>query len=168
MSMQDVVPGKVYKAHGVEGSARGGRAKEGGRQIAVDLILHELNEMRVTTIMSFEGGAKPYTLQRLEALGWDSTNASSFAGVGKNEVDVVAKTEEFNGVERIKFEIRTGGSFSFRDELNDDEMKSMAEEMAQLATTLKNPDTPNGYPKDWDKGQSKVNAPPRQGGGVRL
>lgn len=122
-----------YKGRAVKDSAQYGYAKEGGEQISIELQLDV--GQTVTTILSFSGGAIPYSIERLKALGWDGSNELN--GIERNEVDVQIKYELKPGTndEQMRAEIKTtGGRFSFKTPMNDQQRRGF---MANLANTAK-------------------------------
>lgn len=102
------VPGGVYKGRGIGGSEQYGASSKGNDQIAVDLVLGDIGES-VTTFLPFTDKAAQYSIERLRALGWEGDDLSNLKGIDKNEVDVEVKYETWEGKERMKVQILTGG-----------------------------------------------------------
>lgn len=164
-----------FKARGIEGSAQHGYANNGSEQIAIDLKLE--NGRTVTTILSFSGGAVPYSIERLKALGWDGSN--ELRGIDRNEVEVEIKYSVPPGKteERMEVEIKTaGGRFTFKKPMSDMEKRGFMTNLSNLAKQYESGNAPaqaqrppaqqqaqqsQGYPSSWD--ENNRGAPPAQG-----
>lgn len=98
-----------HKARGVAGSEVFGKSSTGNDQVQVSLALSETGQ-RVTTFLSFSEKAKPYSMERLYALGWQPGSEESLPGIDRNEVEIDIKYEMYNGKESMKVDIVTGGA----------------------------------------------------------
>ena len=127
-----------YKGRAIPGSAQHGYAKDGvSEQIAVDLQLETGD--RVTTVLSFNGGAVPYSIERLKALGWDGSNELN--GIDRNEVEVQIKYEVPPGKteEVMRAEIKTkSGRFTFNNQMNEQQKRGFMSNLSNLAKQYEN------------------------------
>lgn len=168
--MSDIKAG-YYKGRGVAGSEQHGRASGGGEQISLELDVHlsDQETRRLTTILAFAGGALPYSIDRLKALGWDGSN--ELRGIDKNEVDVEIKYEanpqKPGEAPAMKVEIKTnGGRFAFKTPMSDQEKRGFMANLSKQAAQLSQgqPPSQNGPPAD-ASGTSfphGANQPPQQ------
>ena len=153
--MSEKIPAGTYKGRGVAGSAQLGMTRNGGDQVAIDVEIPSLGRT-FTTFLFFSDAAKPFSIDRLRALGWDeSSDDPSFPGIDRNEVDVVVKYETYQGEEKLKVEILTGGGkVTLKDTMTDGQKRSF---MASLKTAAKQAG-----------GAPAAAASPKQGGGYAL
>ena len=148
------IPAGTYKGRGVAGSAQMGMTSTGTDQVAIDLEIPALGRV-LTTFLFFSDGAKPYSIDRLLALGWDGSDDPSFVGIDANEVDVVVKYEDYKGEQKMKVEILTGGGkVTLKDTMTDSQKRSF---MSSLKTAAKQAG-----------GAPAAAAAPKQGGGYAL
>lgn len=118
-----------YKGRAVEGSEQYGTTDKGTDQIAIDIEIPALNRT-FTTFLYFTDAAAPYAIERLRACGWGSMDLSNLAGIGANEVDVGIKYETYNGTERMKVDIATGGGrVTLEKPMGDKEKRAFAARM---------------------------------------
>lgn len=158
-----------YRGRGVAGSEQHGYANSGSEQISLDLDVQISDQevVRLTTIMSFSGGAAEYSIERLKALGWDGSN--ELRGIDQNEVDVEIKYEVPPGrsEEVMRVEIKTGGGrFTFKKPMADAEKRGFMAQLSRQAAQLAGGGGGaggggqggggRGYPDSWD-------GPPAQG-----
>lgn len=151
-----------FKARGVAGSDQHGNAANGSEQIAIDLDVQvtPTETRRMTTILSFSGRAVPYSIERLEALGWDRSADLPMRGLDRNEVDVEIKWERnpTTGEEQQRVEIKTtAGRFTFKAPMSDMQKRGF---MAKLAETAKQQAHASANPGEWPP-------PPAPNGGAR-
>lgn len=171
-----------YKGRGIEGSEQFGFSKSGGEQVSIELELVDL-QRTVTTLLAFAGNGMGPALERLKALGWDG-NPNGLAGIGRNEVQVEIKYEEWDGKISMKAEIKTrDGKFSFKAPMAENQKRGFLAELAKVAAQVDGGGAPpapgsrpaqggppgqgRGYPADWDKGGGGQR-PPAQGQGGRV
>ncbi len=122
-----------YKARGVAGSEQFGKSSTGNDQVAVTLALSETGQ-RVTAFLSFSEKAKPYSMERLYALGWTPGSDESLPGIDRNEVDVDITHEMYNGKEQMKVNIVTvGGGISEENRFAPKEKKSFLQSLNREA-----------------------------------
>ena len=129
------IPAGTYKGRGVAGSAQMGMTSTGTDQVAIDLEIPALGRV-LTTFLFFSDGAKPYSIDRLLALGWDGSDDPSFVGIDANEVDVVVKYEDYKGEQKMKVEILTGGGgkVTLKDQMSETQKRGF---MTALKTAAK-------------------------------
>jgi len=131
----------VYKGRGIEGSAQQGVTSNGTEQVALDIEIPALGRA-VTTFLYFSDNAAPYSLERLRALGWEGGDDPSFPGISKNEVDVSIKYENYQGEDKLKVEIVTGGGrVVLKTPMSDQQRRGF---MARLAKLEKQSGVPAG------------------------
>jgi len=155
-----------YKARGIAGSEQFGYAKEGGEQVSVGLEvkISEKQTVQLSTIMSFSGGAVPYSIERLKALGW--TGGDTLEGIDANEVTVQLfyETPPGKSQEQLKVEIKTNGGsrFSFARPMDDQQKRGFMTNLSKLGRengpgVAKAGASGGGYPASWDESQPPPN-----------
>ncbi len=132
--MSEKIPAGTYKGRGVAGSAQMGMTSTGGDQIAIDVEVPALGRV-LTTFLFFTEAAKPYSIDRLRALGWDETSDDpSLPGIDRNEVDVVVKYEDYKGEQKMKVEVLTGGGkVTLKDQMSDTQKRSFMSALKNAA-----------------------------------
>lgn len=121
-----------YKARGVAGSEDFGKSSNGNDQVTITLALED--GQRVTVYLSFTEKAKPYSMERLYALGWQPGSDESLPGIDRNEVDVDITYEMYNGKESMKVNIvTTGGGISEENRFAPKEKKSFLQSLNREA-----------------------------------
>lgn len=78
--------------------------RTGTKTLKIKLNLFDLGR-ECYTYLYFSENAEPYSVARLNALGW--SGGEGLDGIDKNVVDVVVKYETYNGKEGMKVEIQT-------------------------------------------------------------
>lgn len=121
----------TYRGQAVEGTEQYGTTSNGNDQIVIDLQLVDIGE-KVSAFLVFSEKSAPFSMERLRALGWQGTDLSDLRGIARNIVDVEVKYETYQGQEKMKVEIRTGG-VALKDKLDDKGKKAFAARYAQLA-----------------------------------
>ncbi len=96
-----------YKAKPIAGSFQYGLSKNQNEQIAVDLLLS--GGQTVTAFMNFSEAARPYSEERLVALGWGGPGTAIDEALLINEVDVDISYRMYEGKEQVDVNIVTGG-----------------------------------------------------------
>lgn len=144
------------KARAIEGSVQAGESSGGNNQLAIDLeCLDGPNQgMILTTFLVFSPAAKPYSLDRLKALGWKG--GDTFAGISSNEVTIDVRFELYEGEDKLKVEIMTGGGRVKLDKLMGDQQKRAF--MSELNSALSTSEKSGAVPFD-DEGGSPKGAP---------
>ena len=102
------IPAGVYKGRAVVGSEQFGTTKNGTDQIVLDVNIPELGR-QVSVILYFSTKAKSYSLEKLRACGWSGDDVTQLSGIGDNDIIVSIQYETYEGKERIRTDIVTGG-----------------------------------------------------------
>jgi hypothetical protein len=122
----------VHRGRGIAGTEQYGTTSNGNDQIVVDLDLFDIGE-KVSTFLVFSDAAAPYSMERLRALGWAGTDLTNLTGIDKSEVQVEVKYEMYQGEEKMKVQILTGGGVVLKNKLDDKGKKAFAARYANLA-----------------------------------
>ncbi len=101
------IPAARYDADYIPGSLQFGLSKAGNEQISVDLKLE--NGMVVTAFLSFSEAAKPYSEERLRALGWGGAGSALDDTTLTQRVKVDISYRLWEGKEQMDVNIVTGG-----------------------------------------------------------
>lgn len=126
------VPAGIHKGRGTMG-IQYGTTTNGHDQIVIDLALSELGET-VSTFLIFSDAAAPYAIERLRAMGWIGDDLSDLTGIDQNEVDVEVKYEMYDGKERMRVQILTGGGrVVLQNTMDDKGKKAFAAKFKGLA-----------------------------------
>lgn len=108
MSTEGNVAAGFYQGRAIAGSEQYGVTNNGNEQIALDLEIPSIGKT-FTTFLFFSDAAAPYAIERLRACGWKGDDLSKLTGISDNEVTVQIKYETYNGEQRMKVDIATGG-----------------------------------------------------------
>src|SRR6185437_8523035 len=151
--------------HGIAGSEQYGLTKNGHDQIAIDLAFSGIDETG-TTFLPFSEAAAPYSVERLRALGWQGDDLSNLVGIDANEVDVLVKYEMWDGKERMKIDVVTGGGgrVVLKETMDDKAKRAFAAKFKGLVSASKSADAAMsgaGFPFG-------ANQPQKAAGGVKL
>lgn len=135
------IPSGTYKGRAVADSAQYGHTKNGHEQIVIDLMVtvpmagDVEEEKRLSTFLVFSDAAAPYAVERLRACGWQGDDLTDLRGIDANEVDVTVKYEMYNGEEKLKVDILTGGGrVVVKDQMSESQKRAFA---ARLKGTVK-------------------------------
>ncbi len=146
--MSNRIAAGTYRGRAIKGSEQYGQTSNGNDQIVIDLDLFELGE-KVSTFLVFTDKAAQYSLDRLRACGWTGDDLSNLSGIDANEVDVSVKYEMWEGQERMKVQILTGGgAVKLKDQLDDKGKKAFAAKYRDLAKTVAAPKAPESNKSD--------------------
>jgi hypothetical protein len=126
------IPAGVYRGKGIAGTEQFGQTSNGNDQIVLDLMLLDTGE-KVSTFLVFSDKSAPYSIDRLKALGWSNGQLDNLDGIDLNEVDVEVKYEMYQGQEKMKVQILTGGGVVLKDKLDDKGKRAFAAKYAALA-----------------------------------
>lgn len=85
-----------------------GKTEKGNLELLIHLNIPEVGFIR-TTPLYFSGPAAPYSWERLHALGKEGDDITNLEGIDKNEVDIEARGDTFEGKFNVKWQILTGG-----------------------------------------------------------
>lgn len=134
------IPAGTYKGRAIKGSEQHGFTSKGTEQIVIDLevtvpMAGDVEEKkRLSTFMYFSDAAAPYSLERLRALGWQGDDVMDLVGIDANEVDVSVRYEDYQGEDKMKVEILTGGGrVVVKEPMNDSQKRVFAARMKTLA-----------------------------------
>lgn len=108
MSAEGQIAAGYYKGRAVAGSEQYATGKNGTEQVAIDVGIPSLNRT-YTTFLYFSDAAAPFAIERLRACGWKGDDIANLSGIDANEIDVQIKYEAYQGQDRMKVEIATGG-----------------------------------------------------------
>ena len=137
--MSNRIEPKIYKGRGVKETVQHGRNENTGTdQTVVELFIPEL-ERSVSTILYWSEKAAPFAIERLRALGWDNDDPTNMSGIDQNEVDVRIFYETYEGTERMKAEIVTGGGRIVIQEFGDADKRAFKARVQAMMG--KKPDT---------------------------
>lgn len=134
------IPSGTYRGKGVLNSEQLGRTPNGTEQIVLELELvvpmaGDVEERkRVSTFLYFSEKAAPYSIERLQALGWTGDDVGQpLVGIDRNEVDVSVSYETFEGKERMRVDILTGGGrVQLKHQMNDAERRQFGARFKSL------------------------------------
>ena len=104
----------VYKARAVKSAdgtwAQYGERDNGTLELILNMKLTEGGFVRSVPLY-FTTAAAEYSFERLRALGWKGTpdQISNLDGIDLNEIDLEVTVESFDGKDRNKYNILTGG-----------------------------------------------------------
>lgn len=109
MNEQAKIPAGFYRGRAIAGSEQyATNPKNGNEQIAVDFDIPSLSRA-LTVFFYFSENASQYAVEKLRACGWTGDNIGSLTGIDANEVDISIKYEVYEGKERMKVDVSTGG-----------------------------------------------------------
>ncbi len=131
MSAQRIQAGS-YRGKAIAGSEQYGQTSNGNDQVVLDLELIDIGE-KVSTFLVFSDKSAPYSVERLRALGWRGNDLSDLSGIDENEVDVGVAYEDYQGEQKMKVQILTGGGVVLKNKLDDKGKRAFAAKYADLA-----------------------------------
>lgn len=131
MSDSHRIPAGIHRAKAVAGSEQYGETSNHHDQIVIDLAF--VDGYRASTFLVFSEAAAPYSMQRLRALGWTGTNLADLTGIDTNEVDVEVRYEMYQGEEKMKVQIVSGGTVVLKNTFDEKGKKAFAAKYAALA-----------------------------------
>lgn len=85
-----------------------GESSKGTPEIVLQVFVPDLNR-HFSTLLYFSEGGAPGSFERLRACGWEGDDLSNLKGVGKNDIDFSIRYEEYQGEQKMKTSIMTGG-----------------------------------------------------------
>jgi hypothetical protein len=131
MSTQRIQAGS-YRGKAIAGSEQYGQTSNGNDQVVLDLELIDIGE-KVSTFLVFSDKSASYSIERLRALGWRGNDLSDLSGIDENEVDVGVAYEDYQGEQKMKVQILTGGGVVLKNKLDDKGKRAFAAKYADLA-----------------------------------
>lgn len=123
----------TYRGRAIAGSEQYGTTSNGNDQIVLNLELTDIGET-VSTFLFFSEKAAPHSMKRLRLLGWKGNDLANLEGIDENEVDVRVFYEEYQGEQKMKVEIVSGGTVSIQ-QVDDKGKKAFAAKYKALAAT---------------------------------
>lgn len=151
------IPAGTYAVRGVKGSEQYGESKSNTPQIGINLeiIGGEHEGTQITTILYFTEASAPYAIARLRSLGWQGDNLENLDGINENEALARVSYETYEGKERMKVDIMTGGgTFTFNKPLNPQQKRAFAAQfkpLAQQGTGLAKVSATDDFPSSYNK-----------------
>lgn len=124
-----------YRAQAIAGSEQYGTTSNSNDQIVIDLDLLDIGE-KVSTFLVFSDKSASYSIDRLRAAGWTGDDLSKLDGLGATECEVEVKYEDYQGEQKMKVQIRTGGAVKLKDQLDDKGRKAFAAKYRDLAKSV--------------------------------
>jgi len=125
----------IHKARAVAGSEQFSPDTNGNLIIGLDMLLDDGETMTVT--FPFAGKAPEYSMKKLRMLGWTGDDVTALTNIDANEVDVRVYEETYEGKTQTKCEIVFGGgSFKFKNQLDDRGKKAFAAQLRGLAKSI--------------------------------
>ena len=90
--------------------AQYGDRENGNLELIVDFAIKFDDGVRVRSIPQYiNASTLEFVIERLRACGWKGDDISNLAGVDANEIDIEVSVEEYQGKQRNKYNIMTGG-----------------------------------------------------------
>ena len=109
-----------------------GTSKNGNEQIVIDL---RIEDTVMSTILSFSDAAKPYSVDRLKALGWEGEGHALDESKLTNEVDVSVAEEEYQGQKQLKVSILTnGGRIVMKDQMSSTQKNDFLKRLTRVSS----------------------------------
>lgn len=128
-----MIEAKRYKAHAVPGSMQFGQSSKGNDQIAIDLLLS--SGQTVTAFLSFSEAARPYSEDRLVALGWAGVGNALDEAELTREVEVDISYRDYQGKQQMAVDIVTGGGrVKMKTTLDDAQKKAFLQRLTGVQT----------------------------------
>lgn len=121
-----------FKGKFVPGTMQFGVSSNGNEQMALNLALADGRTL--TTTLSFTEAARPYSVERLVALGWKEGTPLVDEALS-NEVTVRVQEREYKGEKQIDVQIVTGsgGSFKFKEQMGEAQKRAFLQRLTGVA-----------------------------------
>ncbi len=116
------IPAGMYKGRAIAGSEQYGVTSKGNDQIVIDVDVPSLGRS-LSVFLNFSENAAQYSIDKLRACGWSGEDLTNLIGLDKNEVDVNVKYESYNGEQKMKVDIFSGGGRVKLESPMDDKQK---------------------------------------------
>lgn len=128
--------GKYKAKRNTEHEIQFGKTSGGHEQMAIPLKLSSGHD--VTTFLIFSEASRPYSEDRLKALGW--AGPGSDLGDLSNEVDVEISYQEWKGEQKMRVEILTGGGrVKLKETMDEAEKRNFLSRLTGVKPTGKAP-----------------------------
>ena len=127
-----------YRAKAVAGSEQYGQTKNGNDQVVITMELLDIGE-QVSVFLYFSDAAAPHSIKRLRRAGWSGDDLSNLVGLGSTECEVEIKYEDYNGEQKMKAEIASGGTITLDTQLDDKAKKAFGAKFRDLAKATPKP-----------------------------
>lgn len=132
------IPAGSYRAKAVAGSEQYGQTKNGNDQIVLSMDLLDIGET-VSVFLYFSDAAAPHSIKRLRRAGWSGDDLSNLVGLGSVECSVSVKYEDYQGEQKMKVEIESGGTVVLETQLDDKAKKAFGAKFRELAKATPKP-----------------------------
>jgi len=131
-----IAAGKYKAKRNMDREIQFGKTSGGHEQIAVDLKLADGHD--VTTFLIFSDASRPYSEDRLKALGWKGQGND--LGALDAEVDVEISYQEYKGEQKMRVEILTnGGRVKLKETMDEAQKKNFLSRLTGTPATGKAP-----------------------------
>lgn len=124
----------IYRARAVAGKEQYGQTQNGNDQIVLEMDLPDIGQT-VSVFLYFSDAAAPHSMKRLRLAGWTGDDLANLVGLGSRECDVVVKYEEYQGEQKMKVEIQSGGTVVLENQFDDKSKKAFGAKFKALAKT---------------------------------
>ncbi len=125
------IAAKRYKAHAVPGSMQFGQSSKGNDQIAIDLLLD--SGETVTAFLNFSEAARPYSEERLVALGWAGAGHPLDEAELHKEVEVDIGYRDYQGKQQMDVNIvGSGGRVKLKSTMDDGQKNAFLERLTGI------------------------------------
>lgn len=156
------IPAGSYRAKAVAGSEQYGQTKNGNDQIVLTMELPDIGE-QVSVFLYFSDAAAPHSIKRLRRAGWSGDDLSNLVGLGSTECSVSIKYEDYQGEQKMKAEIESGGTIVLETTLDDKAKKAFGAKFRDLAKS-----TPKPVAQAANGAQKPASAPAATGTGDEI
>jgi len=124
----------LYRARAIAGSEQYGQTKNGTDQIVIDMELPDIGQT-ASVFLYFSEAAAPHSMKRLRLAGWTGNDLTNLENLGSRECEVSVKYEEYNGEQKMKVEIVSGGTVKLDKTLDDKGKKAFGAKFKALAAS---------------------------------
>lgn len=87
--------------------AQYGERENGNLELILDVAINDVGVRSLALYINDK--TLEFTVERLRALGWKGDDISNLDGLGDNEVDIEVSIENYQGKDRNRYNIMTGG-----------------------------------------------------------
>jgi hypothetical protein len=132
------IEGGTYRAKAIAGSEQYGTTSNNHDQIVIDFDLLDIGE-RVSVFLVFSEKAAPHSIKRLRVAGWSGDDLSNLVGLGSTECEILVKYEDYQGQQKMKTEIVSGGTVTLKTQFDDKTKKAFGAKFRDLAKATPKP-----------------------------